>query len=298
MKNINEVPQKVWANDIRDPELFVKEFGAHSDEAWFAALNAAERGETRLPLYPDTETMRWIHGSPTVESALREAFLFYQFVRAHRAMAGFDWKKARLLDFGCGWGRISRFYLRDLPVSRIDGFEPNLAFAVLARRLNPFITIHNGDFTPDGTLRADRYDLIVGWSIFSHLSRHSAIAWFAELWRVARPGARLFLTTWGERFIKRLIDAKAKMAMGGSADWYTQDCVERGGDLEKRLDDFRSGKFVFIGYETQLYGEAMLSASMLAEFLAAAKAPFEIVEVDVQSLSQDVIILRKPDGAV
>lgn len=296
MKSISEIPQTPWAEEFRDPELFIREFGSFSDEEWLAALNAAGKGGSRLPDYPDAETMRRIHGSPTVESALWEAFQFYRYVRAHPTMVGFNWRSSRLLDFGCGWGRISRCYLRDMPASRIDGFEPNFAFAVLARRLNPYITIFNGGFTPDRTLPVERYDLIVGWSIFSHLSQSSAKAWLGELWRVARPGARLFLTTWGERFIQRMIAGEETMITGGVVDWYTKACIERAGNLDELLKEFRAGRFVFIGAQDQLYGEAFINAGALRDLLSAAETPFEVVELDECSPSQDVIVLLKSRG--
>ncbi len=46
-----------------------------------------------------------------------------------------------------------------------------------------FISFLSGGYLPTGILPAERFDLVVGWSVFSHLSPKSAAAWLAELQR-------------------------------------------------------------------------------------------------------------------
>jgi len=290
---LSEIPQTPWTAEVDDPGLFVSAYGALDDAAWLDALCDGRAGAPALPAYPDGETMRRIHGAPSLRGAMEEAFAFYRFIRAHPAARGVDWRAARLLDYGCGWGRIHRAFLRETPANRIEAFEPNYAYAVLARRLNPFILVRTGDSLPDGSLPAASYDVIFGWSIFSHLPRRVAVAWLAEFGRIARPGAVIFLTTWGARFIEHMIAEKAARARGAEINWYTGLCIDRAGDLEAMRTGFLAGDFQFIGDKAGVYGEAFVPRAAAQAFLDESRAPIDLVDVDDRALGQDALVLRR-----
>src|SRR6187402_1760343 len=55
---------------------------------------------------------------------LKEGFVFYEdcirtFARLGAPLA----RQHSLLDFGVGWGRIARFFLRELPLDQISGID-------------------------------------------------------------------------------------------------------------------------------------------------------------------------------
>jgi SAM-dependent methyltransferase len=109
--------------------------------------------------------------------------------------AGLTLSELRVLDFGCGCGRIARHML---PLVReLHGIDPNRrSVAWCARNLS------NGTFLaggreptlpfPDG-----RFDLVWAWSVFTHLPAVSQRPWLAELTRIVAPGGLILFTTHG-----------------------------------------------------------------------------------------------------
>ncbi len=119
----------------------------------------------------------------------------------------------RILDFGCGCGRVLRYMAGIAPVSTIHGSDIDreaiawcegefrgdvargrLAFAV------------NGDHPP-APFAPDSFDLVYGISVFTHLPEDLQLLWLGELRRVTRPGGLAVLTTQGGALIRRHLDA-------------------------------------------------------------------------------------------
>jgi len=145
--------------------LFRDRFAGLDDDAWRDLLIRSLR-EPRIdglafPRFPDPEVQTHIHGH-AAETSLHEADSFYRYVKTATGFGNRPAEGRNFLDFGAGWGRISRLFLRDFDLSRMFGFEPNLAFCSLARELNPYMCFLHGDYRPDDTLPPDRFDLVVG----------------------------------------------------------------------------------------------------------------------------------------
>ena len=85
-------------------------FNQLSDEAWFAKLIQSQSNSSLgLPAFPSDAVQRTFVGQ-SGETALKEAFVFYQAVLRR---LGAEVRETNLLDFGVGWGRIIRMFLRD-----------------------------------------------------------------------------------------------------------------------------------------------------------------------------------------
>jgi SAM-dependent methyltransferase len=160
-----------------------------------------------FPGFPSADIQRQFVGS-AYEDALAEAAGFYNFAqegmtrRAYQASAGGGY-----LDFGCGWGRIGRFFLRDFRAEQMAGvdIDPDMvAFCQGASLPGRFETIANGQPLPfaDGQFR-----LITAYSVFTHLPPHLFKAWLSELMRVLAPGGLLVFTVEPPRFLDFLESA-------------------------------------------------------------------------------------------
>src|SRR5690606_24492665 len=103
----------------------------------------------------------------------------------------------RLLDFGTGWGRMLRPFMRDLPLDNIYGYESLSWFAQTARSLNPYVATIGGPATPPIPFATASFDLVTSWSVFSHLPEHLLRAWLEEFARILRPGGLVVFTAWG-----------------------------------------------------------------------------------------------------
>jgi SAM-dependent methyltransferase len=111
----------------------------------------------------------------------------------------FELEGRRVLDFGCGAGRVLRHFLaEDGPAAEYWGCDVDRdCVGWLQENLSPPLhAFANGELPPleqpDGS-----FDLVYCVSVFTHLSR-SWSAWLAELHRVLKPGGLLVATFLGE----------------------------------------------------------------------------------------------------
>lgn len=274
--------------------LFATRFGDLDDAAWLDVLRRSISEPSidgvEFPRFPDMNLQSRIHGTSGA-NALDEILPFYEFSRAHTYRdAGTD---LRLLDFGSGWGRLTRFFLRDFRLGNVYGFEPNPLFCSIARALNPYVCFVGSNQSTDDALPADWFDVVVGYSVFSHLSEQSAPHWLAVLNRALRPGGWCVLTTYGWRFLNWLREHELKLDGGEDIHWYAEACVRNAGDIQARCDQFEAGEFVFFG-DSESYGDACIPAAKLASFLAAPGLDLELITFDTTSLPQDAFVLRRP----
>ena len=116
-------------------------FGHLADDVWFSVNTTAYRRyailRQVLPSLPDAETQRAFIGSEG-DLALREAFRAYQLIRRIADRWGRPVARdTRILDFGCGWGRTIRFFMRDASTSNLHGVDLTKQAIELSRATNP-----------------------------------------------------------------------------------------------------------------------------------------------------------------
>lgn len=115
----------------------------------------------------------------------------------------------RLLDWGCGPGRI----LRHLPAvfgegGDYHGADPNARSVAWCREQLAGVSVHQSQHAPPLPFPNEHFDGLYGISIFTHLSGPAHAAWFAELMRVLRPGGLALLTTHGPAYRVKLTAAE------------------------------------------------------------------------------------------
>ena len=277
--------------------VFREQFGALSDEDWCRLLARSVTEPVidgvQFPAFPNEDMQRHIHGSFGA-NAVAEAGDFFRFVKANTYCTAPAALGKRVLDFGSGWGRTIRPFMRDFEFADLYGFEPDFRFCTLARSLNPYVAFLSDASTPTGRLPGQFFDLACSWSVFSHLSPASAASWLQELARVLVPGGFCVLTTWGDRFLRRLQDDAAARERGQGIDWYSAVCLDAAGAIEQRILDYRRGEFVwFTSGQSLLYGEAFVSETALTRLIQRHQLPFALLSVDRSSLGQDAFVLRR-----
>jgi len=103
----------------------------------------------------------------------------------------------RFLDWGCGFGRIARFFQSDFPASPVFGVELDDLNLDWMRAHLPHVTPIKTNLdakidVPDGCV-----DVIYGISVMTHIRESQQDAWLRELKRILAPGGVLMLTTCG-----------------------------------------------------------------------------------------------------
>ena len=95
------------------------------------------------------------------------------------------WEGKRVLDFGCGVGRLLRHLTEEAEVARIDGCDmhPESIEWCKANLDPPFSLFVNSSSPPLADVEDETYDLVVAVSVFTHLASGWS-NWLAELQRI------------------------------------------------------------------------------------------------------------------
>ncbi len=109
----------------------------------------------------------------------------------------------RVLDFGCGCGRIIRYFRKLYAQTRLYGTDIDEEAIVWCQhhlsQIGAFIA--NKD-SPPLPFADDMFEFVYSISIFTHLPEDMELAWLEELRRVTRRGGYLLLTTHSEELLQ------------------------------------------------------------------------------------------------
>ena len=278
------------ANPFRD------RFGQLSDDEWREILLLSAKQSLiegiEFPAIPDQELQLRIHGSASYSTSIKEAFAFYSFVKSN-----FDRRFSsgqRFLDFGCGWGRISRPFMRDFDLKDMYGFEPDLLFCAIARSLNPYICVLSGEFLPNGSnshelvrLHSRMVNILASLRTF-RTSMASRTSVGIKAWR------NECLHDLGRPILKELQIEQQQLEEGSDIHWYSKLCISAAGSIDDRLKEYDAGEFVwFTNGSSKLYGEAFLNHATLQRLISQGGLPLAIVTFDAVSLAQDAFVLKR-----
>ncbi len=98
----------------------------------------------------------------------------------------------RILDFGCGCGRLAR-HMPSHTAANLYGVDYNARLIAWCRRNLPGIYARN-KLTPPLNLPDNHFDAIYALSVFTHLRQRTQEQWLQELERVLRPGGMALIT--------------------------------------------------------------------------------------------------------
>jgi len=151
--------------------------------------------------FPPVELMQNVSGLEIEHDfASHGADLFLALSQAS-PIALTEYKK--LLDFGCGCGRLARMFKNcphelfgcDVDARHVDWIDKNLKYMK---------AVHSS-VRPPLPYQDNSFDGIISVSVFTHLNETSQDEFLMELYRVSQPGARLFLTVHGDRALQRAL---------------------------------------------------------------------------------------------
>ena len=193
----------------------------------------------------------------------------------------------RILDFGCGCGRLARLLQGhpgavagcDIDGRLVDWVNDNLTFMDAARtQPNAPLPFEDGTF-----------DAVISISVFTHLNEESQRFYLGELSRVARSGAYLFLTTHGERALERAQSEPQILQMLAISE---EELWDAAAGMSGGLHHFvlqRTGHLTSSSYE---YGIAFVPDFYVRTVWSAI---FEIVEIVPGAIHdfQDLVVSRK-----
>jgi SAM-dependent methyltransferase len=102
-------------------------------------------------------------------------------------------ESGRLLDFGCGCGRVIR-HLNGLPSMEVHGTDHDAELIEWVAAHLPFVHANRNGIAPPLPYPDAHFGLVYAISVFTHMTDELSRDWMAEMRRVLRPGGLLLFT--------------------------------------------------------------------------------------------------------
>jgi len=284
-------------------EALHRTFRDRTDETWLdilvSSLRVSDIEGVPMPGFPPEELQREIHGH-SGEVSLHEAHAFFREVKSYAAYAGRPVAPHRtMLDFGCGWGRVLRLFMKDIEPANLFGTDSTSRFLMEARRCNPSLNFLACGLVPPMILAPESLDYVVSWSVFSHLDEFLATRWVEEFARLLKPGGLLMITTQSRRFIAFCAEMRLRRASGIRLEhpWY-EACADSFTDEMAENSRYEAGHFLHAAstrkpHPQSHYGEALIPRGFIERNWSHRFRLVEFLDNPVR-LPQVLVVLQKP----
>lgn len=173
-------------------------FGDLDDDAW--GLLLTQRYELYphiravLPDVPEPAFQELWNGTSGVALAGQSTAFYSRLRMAYRRHGPRQLAESSVLDFGCGWGRLTRYLLRDVAPGRLYGCDPVEGILDVCRANRVPAQLARSEFRPQRVPFEARFDLAFAFSVFTHLSEAAHDDCLAALHGSLNPGGILLVT--------------------------------------------------------------------------------------------------------
>ena len=147
-----------------------------------------------LPAVPDPALQATWNGTSGAPLAAQGVAFYRRLCDRYAAHGAVPLDAARVLDFGCGWGRLTRMLARDVAPGNLYGCDPAQGILDVCRADRVPAELARSDFLPQRIPFDGPFDLAFAFSVFTHLSEPAAEASLDALHAALAPGGILVLT--------------------------------------------------------------------------------------------------------
>jgi len=226
---------------------------------------------------PPAQLIERVVGMPNapyfLTSGLKSFTEFALSINRHRELSSLH----RVLDWGCGCGRVSVHFLQLLDAPGLEWHGCDIdgeAVTWCAEHLQPGRFVRVDPWPPTG-FADGMFDVVIGFSVCTHLQRAAQAAWLAEIRRIIAPGGLFLTSTHGDyvaHFAPR--DRAAELLRQGISD----DTPDR------RCDGIAPPGYYRGVFQTRDYTVREWSKS------------FEILDYIERGMGnyQDLVVMRRP----
>jgi len=140
------------------------------------------------------------------------------------------------------------------------------------------------------------FDLVEGFSVASHLSRHCGLKWIDEYYRILKPGGLLALTVRKEIHFDIISECQRSIesldgCQKAMAEVYTQGCTAERNIFNAVGFDYKLYKGGIEGNEESTYGEAVVSSEFIKKYWCRN---FDFISyTDSPEMDQALVVLKK-----
>ena len=147
---------------------------------------ATSIGHRVQPKVPGASLRSKVARSSSREDFVRVGLELANSVLGAASSAGLDLRSAKILDFGCGCGRVARHVIEAVPSATLFGVDVDSgAVRWCSKNLKGNFSVVSSA-TPT-FFRSESFDLIYAVSVFTHLDEDSQDRWLAEIRRLLKP---------------------------------------------------------------------------------------------------------------
>jgi len=229
-------------------------------------------------------------------TTLQEGFRAYQlFKRHYEAHVGPLGNCRGVLDFGCGWGRIIRFFLRDVRPEKLTGVDHSEEVLRTCQETNRWCRFLLIEPHPPTPLESESFDLIYLYSVFSHLPEEMHSALLKEFHRLLSPGGMLIATTRRRDFIEWCRSLREDPTLDEKPNWLKHS-AKVFLDSDAALSSYDHGEFCYGNLGStgrwSFWGEACIPKAYVERRWSEM---FEICDYidNPEVCPQNVIVARK-----
>ncbi len=227
---------------------------------------------------PEPARRKRVHGDTNTDGFVINGYSTFRKLSSALADLSLGWGSfPRILDWGCGCGRVLRHFPREV-LPRLVGADIDTDNVEWCRRSFPAAEFHAVPLLPPTSLPGDSFDLVIGISVFTHLREQPQHAWLAELSRITRSGGLLLMTIHGPA-----AGARANISGEQYHEWMTRGFVATGLNIDLR-GAIPDGDYYVNSLHTHDYVRREWGRH------------FEVLAIHGSSIAnhQDLVVMRKP----
>lgn len=244
-----------------------------------------------LPPVPPPE-LRDVVSSGGLVGFLDAGFASFMALSRVLAARGVSFDTAgRILDFGCGCGRLLRLLRPHAAATDLHGCDIDEQAVAWCQKELDWVTTRVSATVPPLPYDDGAFDVVYSISVFSHLEERNHLLWIEELARVSNPRGLVVVTTHGPAALAQLVADPRKCAEVGLT-------AEQAREAQRELE--RSG-FAFCRQETLAHAADLYGMTFITrEYVERRWSPhFEVRGHESQGLQgwQDLVVLRSRRGS-
>lgn len=269
-------------------------FNELDDPTWFWALTEGGKHmpflKELLPAMPDEKLQAEFTGAVGFGESFEVYSLFKKILTTYNNPVTLNSKG---LDFGCGWGRFMRVFLKDMHSENFFGVDINETIIQVCKDTKLPVKVNLVDAFPPTDFADDTFDFIYAYSVFSHISEESHLKWLSEFKRILKPGGVVMVTTRARDFIPMCEDWRYQE----NTPFYLQYIKTAFPNIEEALADYDLGRYCYSTYkgmENSHYGEACIPRKYVYSEWIKYFSEVDFLYASIHKASpQNVIIAKK-----
>jgi len=186
----------------------IETFGKLNNAEWLEVLKRSVREPyidgVAFPRFPHAEVQLGYNGSADDE-AMISAHELWLYAEEYARALGFPLKEGgNVLDIGCGWGRITRTFMRDVPKERLYGVDIDPNAVLMTHIMGVPAQLQQSRPGEPLPFPDHSFNVAICNSVLTHLPENVATSLMRDVARVLQTGTLFVFTVEDDAFLDYL----------------------------------------------------------------------------------------------